>query len=78
MEENHFEQSEQLLPLFQTEGRVYVSGRSGCGKTTLFLNRLQYLKNLQISFKNTLNIVAYKEDTTHLSYLWKSEFDPLG
>ncbi len=78
MEENHFEQSEQLLPLFQTEGRVYVSGRSGSGKTTLFLNRLQYLKNLQISFKNTLNIVAYKEDTTHLSYLWKSEFDPLG
>ena len=57
------------LPM-QIKGKYYVQGRSGSGKTTLLLKRLQDLQREGISFKNVLNLTAYKEDTKLLHKLW--------
>ena len=66
---------EALRPVFQKEGNVYVKGRSGSGKSTLLLERLHYLSQQGVVLKHTLNLVAYKEDTAHLSYQWKSQHE---
>ena len=70
----HIDRTDAVVrPVFQKEGNVYVRGKSGSGKTTLLLERLQFLAQEGVALKRTLNLVAYKEDTAHLNYLWKSE-----
>lgn len=71
----HIDRTDAVVrPIFQKEGNVYVRGKSGSGKTTLLLERLQFLAQEGVALKRTLNLVAYKEDTAHLNYLWKSEY----
>ena len=71
----HIDRTDAVVrPVFQKEGNVYVRGKSGSGKTTLLLERLQFLAQEGVALKRTLNLVAYKEDTAHLNYLWKSEY----
>ena len=67
------EESEKKL--FNIDGKYYVKGRSGSGKTTLLLKRLDYLKQENVSFKQVLNLTAYKEDTRVLKSLWMTEHD---